>query len=429
METSTASTTSVKTSEVESLSTKDFPASEDILGPVNIDEKLLDTSELEISNMVFKKFDQHMMGNETSTKGTSAAIDNVETSLKRKSLTSTEVANALFADFEEKLAQTLTHFKVDDILEMQKNRANLRNQNDQIKNRIVNLEKQLAGTKLAHYLIKSALDPDSDNIGDYDTVDAIRSQRKKEKSKSEASQQISEDVTSKCPIVTDSPTQVVNNTVKRLIQSSIIKLPGNDGDKKPKIDAKFEESINEDSNDLFTLTDEQLSDFLDSIIKIAKEVLNADDIETPKSKQGKNVAKPTIAQSLSAKNVTPLPIDSDKKRATRRSNVKLVNPLVHHNCHLCPKGFYTAKDLHNHYVSKHSSKNESNGTFGVDVHDEQTSTKCHICGHVASSAENLLVHKSHHVRQEFCAHKCNKCQLKFCLKSELDLHRKECSLN
>merc|ERR1719245_1106842 len=124
-----------------------------------------------------------MMENETNTEGASAPIDNVERSLKRKSLTSTEVANALFADFEEKLAKTLSHFKVDDILEMQKNRANLRNQNDQIKNRIVNLEKQLAGTKLAHYLIKSALDPDSDNIGDYDTVDAVRSQHKKEKAK------------------------------------------------------------------------------------------------------------------------------------------------------------------------------------------------------------------------------------------------------
>lgn len=418
--------TDTKSGDGEFLQTaNNFPSSEDVLGPVTIGEKLLDTTELEISNMAFKK------GNEiaAATDISSTMIENIGQSAKRKSLTSTEVANSIFAEFEEKLAKTLSQFNVDDIVEMQKSRAVLRNQNEKIKDSIINLEKQLACTKLAHYLIKRALDPNSNDIADSDTVEDIRCQYEKEKNKNEAIRHATgESGNSTYSRADESPTKVVNKTVKRLIESSIIKLPANNLEKKAKLEVELEEnSKTEKSEDAYALTDDQLKEFLDQIIKVADEALNAKDYDIPKPKQGKNTFKQLVSQSKHTKKESPVAAETDKKRATRRSNVMLVNPIVHHNCHLCTKGFYTAKDLHLHYVNKHSSTNESNGTFGVEVYDEQTSTKCHLCGHIANSADALIVHKSHHVKPEFCAHKCNKCELKFCLKTELDVHRKICS--
>lgn len=416
--------------EVGSVPSKSFPTTEEMLGPVSVDDKLQDTAELEISNMVMKKGNQAEEVN-LSSKEDAATSENFKRPAKRKSFTSTEVANALFTEFENKLVKTLSLFSVDDMVEMQKSRAFLKNQNEKLKARIIANERYLASAKLAHYLIQNALVPDRSETTESTTVENLHSQHQKENNEEEAAGQINDKNVPKYSGDYDSPTKVINQTIKRLVESSIIKLPANNIDKKPKLDTDFiPDSSKKASEDTYNLNDDQLKEFLEEIIKMADEALHADEYETPKPKQTKNASK-NITQNQPTKNLTPVAAEPEKKKATRRSNVKLVNPpdLVHHNCHLCSKGFYKAKELHNHYVSKHSTSNESNGTFGVDVHDEQTSTKCHLCGYVANSANDLIVHKSHHVRPEFCAHKCNKCELKFCLKSELEVHRQICNNN
>jgi len=425
--------------EVESMPSKSFPTTEEMLGPVSVDDKLEDTAELEISNTVMNQSEKVNLSSMEDT----VTSENFKRPAKRKSYTSAEVANALFTEFENKLVKTLRLFSVDDMVEMQKTRAQLKNQNEKLKARIIANERYLASAKLAHYLIQNALVPDCSETTDSATVENLPSQHQKEGNEEEAARQLDEKNVPKLSDY-DSPTKVINQTVKRLVESSIIKLPANNIEKKPKLDTDFiTDTSKKASEDTYTLNDDQLKEFLEDIIKVADEALHSDEYETPKPKQSKNASK-NITQNQPSKNLTPVAGEPEKKKATRRSNgepekkkatrrsnVKLVNPpdLVHHNCHLCSKGFYKAKELHNHYVSKHSTSNESNGTFGVDVHDEQTSTKCHLCGYVANSANDLIVHKSHHVKPEFCAHKCNKCELKFCLKSELEVHRQICNRN
>lgn len=404
--------------------------------PNETTEEVLSTTEMEISNLPANNSDKRIE-NRSNLVSPLRSNMNMKAS-KRKRLSSTEVTNALFAEFEQKLVQTLSQFNVDSVAEMQKTRSLLRSKNEKLEETIASLERQLGSANLASYLIKCALDPLNDEITGSETIDAIRDQYQQYKYENAASQHIEKETTSTNCIETnsgleDSPGKVVAKTVKRLHQSSIIKLPSNVGEKttNDEEEALVEDDKTEQNDDYFTFTDAQLKQFLDQIIETAELAIDHKDqsIIQNKSKGRKSLHdKIQNETSTSKKNRPPFLTSMGNKRATRRSNDgKLVNPLKYPICQLCPASFYNEKDLHQHYVKKHPSINETNGTFGVDVTDEQSTTKCHLCGHVANSADDLHIHKSHHVNPAFCAHKCNKCDLKFCLKTELDIHRKMCN--
>lgn len=414
------------------------------LVPVQIDEKLLKTSELEISSILQEDLKHPETENNINLEPTVLSKGSIKKPAKNKDLTSTEVTNALFAEFEEKLTQTLSQFNVDDVSEMQKQRAILRKENAKLEESISNLERQLASATLAKYLIQSSLGQFDDDITDSETIEEIRSVYAEEKYMNDAARNLNSEHAAPQRSdasfeLQDTPKKVVAKTLKRLLESSIIGVPSDNGDKKIKIteeifDRKeeYHEKVAE-NGDSFTISDDQLMHLMKQILEIADEALQASDQNTIQDKH-------PIIQMSSKRNKTSAPkrcmpaftTQPGKKlatRSTRRSSPgELVNPLKYHNCQLCKAGYYSAKDLHSHYVKKHPSTNEENGTFGVDAVEDQISTKCHLCGHIANSADDLHVHKSHHVKPEFCAHKCNKCDLKFCLKTELDIHKEICDV-
>jgi hypothetical protein len=282
-----------------------------------------------------------------------------------KTLSSTEVANVLFAEFEDKLNRTLRQFDVHDITEAQRVRAVLKSKNEKLKENIDNLERQLASATLANYLIRNALGCDADAITDSETIETIRSINYQEKCERESIENITENPASKNQSAIfftgeDTPRKVVASTLKRLYESSIIKLPDNC---MKKIKISTELTVNDKSIDanatVFTLTDDNSKELLDRIIETAGEALdNKDKIAAPnKSRSNKASSKQGTTSSVKRKQPAFV-VETSTRKSTRgsRSSTEeaLIDPIKYFDCEICKKSFYTEKDLNAHSGRKHA---------------------------------------------------------------------------
>merc|ERR1719361_3226682 len=235
----------------------------------------------------------------------------------------------------------------------------------------------------------------------------------------------------------DTSIKEIAKNVKRACESPpIVKLEQKSSAKKKKISDKVTENAksNDENVTILTLTDDNLRQLFEKIIDTASEAIHDKDKSEAQNKSTNTYnykQKATSSESQKRPGFITQPGKRTSTRGTRSSTEKaLINPIKYFDCELCKAGFYTSKSLHEHYVKKHPSTNVKNGTFGVDVNEQQeSSTKCHICGYIANSSDELRIHKSYHVRPEFCAYKCNYCELKFCLETELKSHKKLCKLS
>ncbi len=118
------------------------------------------------------------------------------------------------------------------------------------------------------------------------------------------------------------------------------------------------------------------------------------------------------------------------------TGVPLINPFRYDDCLLCTKGFYSDRDLRQHYAKRHALAVPEPTPLPSDLeqlrdcqfyNEDIKSTRCGVCGRKDfADVEELRLHKTEHVPTNFRRHCCQDCGERFLLAEQLKEHERTC---